>query len=98
MLNHLESHEFMVRLGRPGVDLDALLHADHQELDALVLDDSEVDTALHLTHVGPAASFVILKETIFKLHCITHHRKIAVHVSAFLTEVAHFFEVFQAIL
>lgn len=34
---HLESHEFMVRFGSPGVHLDWILQSQNQELDPLVL-------------------------------------------------------------
>ena len=33
---HLEGHEFVIRLGRPCVHLNGVLHGDHQELDPLV--------------------------------------------------------------
>ena len=42
----LEGHEFVVGLRGPRVDLDGVAQRDDEELDALVLDDLEVDRAL----------------------------------------------------
>lgn len=50
----LERHELVIRLRRPGVDFNAVLQGDDQELDALVLDDLEVYGALEVAHVYPA--------------------------------------------
>ena len=52
----LEGHELVVRLGRPGVDLDGVAQGDDQELDSLVLDDLEVDGPLQVAHVDPAGA------------------------------------------
>lgn len=58
---HLECHEFVVRLRGPCVDLDRVLQRNHQELDALVLDDLEVNGALQIANVDPAvAAFDLL--------------------------------------
>ena len=50
----LEGHELVVGLWRPRVDLDGVAEGDHQELDALVLDDLEVHGALELADIDPA--------------------------------------------
>ena len=57
----LEGHELIVGLGRPRVDLDAVLEGDHEELDTLVLDDLEVDAALELADVHPALLVLALR-------------------------------------
>ena len=44
----------MVGFRRPGVDLDALSQRDHEELDALELDDLEVDGSVEVADVDPA--------------------------------------------
>ena len=57
---HLESHELVVGFRGPRVDLDAVLERDNKELDALILDDLEVNASLKLSHVGPAITLLIL--------------------------------------
>ena len=42
----LEGHELVVRLRRPGVDLDGVPQRDDQKLDTLVFHDLEVNSAL----------------------------------------------------
>ena len=44
----------MVGFGGPGVDLDGVAQRNDQELDALVLDDLEVDGAGQIAHVDPS--------------------------------------------
>ena len=44
----------MVGFGCPGVDLNTLSERDHEELDALELDDLKVDGAVQVAHVDPA--------------------------------------------
>lgn len=56
MIAHLKCHEFVVGLRGPGVDLDRVLQGDHQELDALVLDDLEVDGTLQVADIDPAVA------------------------------------------
>ena len=48
--SYLESHEFVVGFWSPGVDLDAVLESDDQELDLLILDHFVMNTSLQVTH------------------------------------------------
>ncbi len=50
----LEGHELAVGLLRPGVHLNAVAQAHHQELDLVELNDLEVDAALQLAHIHKA--------------------------------------------
>jgi hypothetical protein len=54
--SNLESHEFVVRLGSPGVDLYRFFQCYHKEFDALVFDNFEVHGTLQVANVDPAVT------------------------------------------
>lgn len=81
---YLECHEFVVRLRGPCVDLDRVLKRNHQELDALVLDDLEVYGALQVAHIDPAvAAFDLL------LYTHTHTNSLNSKLIAIHTQTRH---------
>lgn len=55
---NLERHELVIGFGGPGVDFDAVLQGDNQELNALIFDYFEVNAALQLSNVGPAIATI----------------------------------------
>ena len=54
LAERLEGHELVVGLRSPRVYLYGVAQSDHEELDALVLHDLEVNGALQLANVDPA--------------------------------------------
>lgn len=48
-----ESHEFVIRLWRPGVNLYGIFQRDHEKLYPLVFHDFEMHGALQIAHVNP---------------------------------------------
>ena len=60
-----EHHEFVIRLWCPGIELDALLHCNHQETYALETDDLEVDAPRYIGHVRPSIMLVHLVRMLY---------------------------------
>ena len=55
---YFESHEFVIRAGRPSVDLDAVTQRDDEEFNFLIFDDLEMNRALEVAHINPAVALL----------------------------------------